>query len=255
MHATGTRPLIAALLLPSHLISRQLPAQQPALELDHIYIVIQPPASRAAEALRQAGLVVDTTINRHEGQGTASIAAFFDNAYLELLWVDSATSVDSAHLADLADFRRAANWRESGASPFGLGLHFLTGTPADLPVPTRRDPAPHLGPDMFYLLLRQPDEPLATDIFVVPPSAAVTTWLDRYRARRPDLFAHPLGARKITRVLLRGSPANRPRATDLGSRPIWFESAATQYVIVEFDGGVQGREWDLRPALPLILRP
>jgi hypothetical protein len=182
------------------------------------------------------------------------MAAFFDNAYLELLWVDSATSVDSAHLTDLADFRRAANWRDSGASPFGLGLHFRTGTAADLPVPARRDPAPHLGPNLFYLLLRQPDEPLAADIFVMPPPAAVTTWLDRYRARRPDLFAHPLGAREITRVLLRGSPANRPRATDLGPRPIRFDSAATQYVILEFDRGPQGREWDLRPILPLILR-
>src|SRR5262247_3550791 len=103
----------------SYLLPQQTPAQSPVLELDHIYVVVQPPASRAAETLRHAGLVVDTTIVTHEGEGTASMAAFFDNGYLELLWVDPAVSVDTAHLKDLADFRRAAAWRDSGASPFG----------------------------------------------------------------------------------------------------------------------------------------
>ncbi len=182
------------------------------------------------------------------------MAAFFANAYLELLWVDSATAVDSAHADDLKDFSRAASWRSTGASPFGLGLHFLTGTPTDLPFPVRRDPAPHLGPTSAYLLLRQPAESLAADLFIMPGPAAVTEWLRRYRSRRPDLFTHALGAGQITRVLIYGSPANRPRAADVVSSSITFEPAGTQYMVVEFDGGLQGRAWDLRPALPLVLR-
>src|SRR6185295_352774 len=165
------RLAIAALLFPSaYLVTLPL-ARAPALELDHIYIVVQPPPSEAAEALRRIGLVVDTAVNRHEGLGTASTAVFFRNAYLELLWVDSATSVDSAHRGDLAEYRRAANWRDSGASPFGFGLHFLTGTSEDLAFPVRRDPAPHLGPNTYYLLLLQPEEVPATDVFISPPSA------------------------------------------------------------------------------------
>lgn len=252
LHSSRDRRRALVVLLS--LFATPVLAQRPALELDHFYIVVQAPASRGAEALRRAGIVVDTAIARHEGQGTASMAAFFENAYLELLWVDPAIAVDSAHLGDVADFRRAANWRESGASPFGLGLHFLTGSAADLPIPARRDPAPHLGPDVFYLGLRQPEESHAADVFVMPPRAAVTQWLDRFRGRRPELFVHPLGAHRITRVLLRGSPANRPRAMDLDLRSLGFESASSQYAIVEFDGARQGREWDLRPALPLVLR-
>jgi len=249
-HGTRYRALVVAL----NLFATQLLAQRPVLELDHFYIVVQPPASRAADALRLAGIVVDTAIRHHDGQGTASMAAFFENAYLELFWVDSATAVDSAHRSDVADFRRATNWRESGASPFGVGLHFVAGSAADLPVPARREAAPHLGPNMFYLLLRQADESQAADIFVVPATAAVTQWLDRFRGRRPNLFAHPLGARRITRVLLHGAPANRPRAMDLDLGSLGFQVASTQYAIVEFDGARQGREWDLRPALPLVLR-
>jgi len=229
-------------------------AQRPVLELDHLFVVVQPPASRAADVLRRAGLVVDTAIAHHTGQGTASMAAFFENAYLELLWVDTATAVDSAHRSDLADFERATNWRESGASPFGVGLHFVAGTAADLSVPARREAAPHLGPNVFYMLLRDTMETRAADIFVMPPTAAVTQWLDRFRGRRPNLFVHPLGARRITRVVLRGSPANRPRAMDLPVPSLGFESSTAQYAIVEFDGARQGREWDLRPALPLVLR-
>jgi hypothetical protein len=41
---------------------------------------------------------------------------------------------------------------------------------------------------------------------------------------------------------------------DLNLPSIGFEPAPTQYVIVEFDRGLQGREWDLRPELPLVLR-
>jgi hypothetical protein len=196
---------------------------------------------------------VDKAINRHEGLGTASMAVFFHNAYLELLWVDSAISVDSAHLGDLVDYRRAADSRNSGASPFGFGLHFLTGSPEDLAFPARRDPAPHLGPNTYYLLLRQPDELLAADFFIMPPSAAVTTWLSRYRGKHPDLFAHTLGAERITRAVLYGPPANRPRAAALAPHLVSFEAAPTQYLMVEFDGGLKSDRWDLRPTLPLVL--
>jgi hypothetical protein len=254
LHIRMNRRSPRTLFVLLNLFATQVLAQRPILELDHFYIVVQPPAAHTADALRRAGIVVDTTIAHHDGQGTASVAAFFENAYLELLWVDSATPVDSAHRADLAAFRRAANWRESGASPFGLGLHFLSGTAADLSTPARREAAPHLGADMFYLLLRQPEESQAADIFVMPPTAAVTRWLDRFRGRRPNLFAHPLGAHRITRVLLHGSPGNRPRALDLDLGSLGFESAPTQYAIIEFDGARLGREWDLRPALPLVLR-
>jgi len=238
----------------ANVVPHPVGAQRAVLELDHFYVVIQSPVGRAAESLRRAGVVIDTTVAHHDGQGTASLAAFFDNAYLELLWIDPATSVDSAKRSDYDDFRRAADWRVSGASPFGLGLHFVEGDATGLTIPVRRDPAPHLGRDVYYLLLRQPEELLAADLFVMPAQAAVANWIDRFRGRHPDLFAHPSGAHRITRVILHGTPANRARALDLDLRMIRFEHAATQYAIVEFDPASQGREWDLRPVLPLVLR-
>ncbi len=126
---------LAALLFLAATLPASAIAQEPVLELDHVFIVVPPGGAEAIEALRQSGITVDTEVIRHEGQGTASVSALFENAYIELLWVDSSVAVDSAHYLDIIAFRRAAAWRETGSSPFGIGLHLLSGDASDLRVP------------------------------------------------------------------------------------------------------------------------
>lgn len=243
-----------ALLTLSGGSARTIDAQTPVLELDHVFIVVPPGATEAVHALRQVGLVIDSSVTRHAGQGTASVAAFFENAYLELLWVDSSVTVDSAHRLGLADFVRADAWRQSGASPFGVGLHFLSGTPAALGIPIRLDSAERMRPGTAYVLLRQPEESLAVDLFITPGYLAVTSWLGRYMSRRPDLFSHPMRVRRLTRVLVRGQPHHLPRAALLQPRLVSFEEASSPLLVLEFDGGHRGQVLDLRPVLPLILQ-
>src|SRR6266545_541108 len=245
---------IAALLVILGGSPQTIGAPTPVLELDHVYIVVPPGAAAAVQALRQGGLVIDSSVTRHVGQGTASMAAFFENAYLELLWVDSSVTVDSAHRLDLADFVRAEAWRQSGASPFGVGLHFLSGTPSDLGIPIRLDSAARMRPGTAYVLLRQPDESLAVDLFITPDYLAVTSWLARYMSRRPDLFSHPMGVRRLTRAWVRGQPQQLPRAAQLQPRLVGFEKASSPHLVLEFDGGHRGQVLDLRPVLPLILQ-
>ena len=228
-------------------------AQAPVMELDHAYILVPPGGAAAIHALLQIGIVVDTEPERHDGEGTTSIAAFFENAYLELMWVDSTVAVDSAHQVDMAGFRRGTAWSQTGASPFGIGLHFLSGSPSDLEIPFQLDAVPGDGTRGYYVLLRQPVESLAPDVFVMPPEGAVTSWIDRYRGRRPDLFAHPAGPRRITRVVVKGSAEQHPLAASLDLRLVTFEDAKNPTLFVEFDGGRRGKTWDLRPSLPLVL--
>ena len=54
------------------------------LEFDHVWIVVSRDAPERA-ALERAGLKISPDVNRHDGQGTASISAEFLNAYLELI--------------------------------------------------------------------------------------------------------------------------------------------------------------------------
>lgn len=251
---TSTRALVfAALLIVSGARPGLGTAQGPILELDHAYVVVPPGAVAAVHALRHVGIVIDTETVRHEGEGTTSLAAFFENAYLELMWVDSNVTVDSAHQLDVVDFRRATAWRQTGASPFGIGLHFLSGGPSDLRVPFRLDAVPETRPVTYYVLLRQPEESLAADVFVMPPDRAITSWLGRYRRRQPDRFTHPAGVRRITRVVVRAAQPHPPRFAALDLRLIRFEESGGPLLEIEFDGGLRGQAWDLRPALPVIL--
>ncbi len=83
-------------------------------------------AAQAVQALRKAGVFIDTATNRHDGEGTTSMPAVFQNTYLELLWVDSTLTVDSAHQADAADLRGVLSqvwwhWAEPGVLVPGHG--------------------------------------------------------------------------------------------------------------------------------------
>lgn len=53
------------------------------VELDHVFIVVPARSGPEVAALRAAGFFIDTASTRHAGPGTASVAVFFENAYLE----------------------------------------------------------------------------------------------------------------------------------------------------------------------------
>jgi hypothetical protein len=179
---------------------------------------------------------------------------YFENAYLELIWVDTSVSVDPQHARTAKWFRDAAAWRTTGKSPFGLGLHRLAGDTAALPVPVEREPAPWLERGAYYELLRQAADSLAPDFFVVPGIAAVPSWILQARAREPELWQHRAGDRKITVVRVYGTPAQEPaafRALRPGS--IEFVRAPEPLIEVVLDHGSRGQRVDLRPDLPLVL--
>lgn len=226
----------------------------PRLELDHVFIVVTAGAQPEIAALRAAGLTVSQRVQKHDGQGTASVAAFFANAYLELIWVDSSVSVDDAHRTSLAWFRSATAWRTSGTSPFGIGLRRVDGDTAQLNVPVIREPAPWLAPDQAFELLRQTTEVLAADLFVVPPMAAVPTWVQTRRQRVPELFVHAQPATEITAIRVHGAAAQHPASLHL-LKPARVAIVTDSVPLLEviLDGGKQGRRTDLRPLMPVLL--
>ena len=224
------------------------------LELDHVFIVVEPGAAAGIAALESAGLTVRSEPSKHEGQGTASTAAMFENAYLELIWVDSTVPVDAEHAATHAWFRRAEAWRENGRSPFGLGLHRSPGDTAALPVPVRLEAADWLPPGSAYELLQQPSDTLAADFFVVPAATAVPAWIARARERFPRTFEHAGGGRAVSLVRVFGPESQEPAAFSV-LRPGRIESVRAPEPLLELhlDEGPIERRTDLRPVLPLIV--
>jgi hypothetical protein len=232
----------------------RLAAQDPRVELDHVFITVRPGAEAEMAALRSAGFTVDSLVSRHDGQGTASVAVMFGNAYLELIWPDSMVPVEPQHAETAQWFRDAEAWRTSGQSPFGLGLHRMPGDTAALPVPVELEPAEWLEPGAAYELLRQPPDSLAAEFFVVPPMSAVPSWIERLRERRPELLQHPGGGDEVALVRVHGPPEHEPTAFRV-LRPGRVEMVLGSEPLLEVHlaGGDRGQRVDLRPILPLVV--
>jgi hypothetical protein len=101
---------LALILFASAVAAETGPSQ---IEFDHIWIMVSPNAPERA-ALQSAGFRISPDINRHDGQGTASITVEFQNAFLELMWPDSKVPV-APDLGRAAEkFRQRMLWRSSG---------------------------------------------------------------------------------------------------------------------------------------------
>jgi hypothetical protein len=90
-----------------------------ARELDHVFMAVDD-AVDAERTLTGFGLAFGLHAVHH-GQGTANACAFFDNAYLELLWRHDEAELQSARVRSLG-LQERLRWRETGACPLGVAL-------------------------------------------------------------------------------------------------------------------------------------
>lgn len=228
-----------------------------AVEVDHILIWVRPGAPEVA-ALHASGLRVGERRTHHTGNGTSSVSVFFENAYLELLYLDHHVSDAAVSDAERAANQRRAHWRDTGAVPFGIGLRRLVDAPDSLPFPTRRSAQPWMRPGTAIRVLEGSDGPFTPGVFVVPQYMALTGWIDR--ARRDTAFAallvHPLGVHRVTAVQLTIKGEVAPAApvrmlNDAGV--VRLASGPEPLLDFTFDGGARGRNHDFRPELQLAI--
>ena len=215
--------------------------------LDHLVLICDPGAPQA-DALTALGLI-EGSANVHHGQGTANRRFFFENAYIELLWVDD---LDESRQEPSFRTRLWERWmrRHDGACPFGIALR--PSDPADAeeppPFPTWAYHAPYLpAPVAIGIALASP---LAEPEFLYINFATAP----RDKAREP--LEHPLGLREITHVRI-ATPggAQSQGAKTASALGIASFVAGSDYVAeLFFDGALKGETADLRPQLPLLLR-
>jgi hypothetical protein len=143
------------------------------IELDHLFVMVRPNAPEAS-ALSPAGLC-ESFRRDHPGQGTTNLCYWFDNAYLELLWLRDRAEAASPAVARMRLPERA-DWQTSGASPFGIALR--TGRQQSLPFETWGYTAPFLPAGATIPVAVASDDPRQPLLFRSPGSQRPDRWTD-----------------------------------------------------------------------------
>jgi len=221
----------------------------PPVEVDHVFIFVQRQAPEAL-VLEQFGLKRTPRPTRHVGAGTASLSFLFENAYLELLWVEDEAEVKTqGHTWALR-----ADWRRTGASPFGLGLRRVNPALSALPFPTVSHRAAWMRPGTEMAVATSSSDPMEPNIFVVPSYMALPAWLT---PKVKPLTRHPVGLRALTGMKML-SPSTQAQSATMGALAqaglVTFEYGPEYLLELTCDDGQGGKVLDVRPTLPLVLR-
>ena len=224
------------------------------LQFDHFWIVVTRDAPERA-ALERAGLKISPNVNRHDGQGTASISAEFLNAYIELIWPDPTVSIAQGAERGVEKFKNRMNWRKSGWCPIGIGLH-RAGPPMPLPFPTWTIAPDWMPKGTAIEILTARDDTKSPSFFIEPPVLAVKEEANRKIDSASPASDHPIGIERITDIQLIRPKEYQPVAafTYLEKAGIFKSTEGKEWVIeVTFDGGRKAQTKDLRPDLPLMI--
>ncbi len=235
-------------------------AATPNLAFDHVWIVVHPDAPERA-ALERAGLQISPHVNHHDGQGTSSIAAEFQNSFLELLYPDPKVSVAPGREVVVEKFRNRMLWRTSGWCPIGIGLHRTSAAKESFPFPTWTVRMPWMPGGSGIEILTARDDTKNPSIFVDPPILGVDEARNiaaiRARSANAAVFQHPLGVHRITAVGL-VSPSGyqpAPAVSYLEKLGVITRRSGDECLLeLVFDDGKSGSSKDLRPDLPLLIR-
>jgi Glyoxalase-like domain len=223
------------------------------VELDHIFVFTQ---AEAPEAIHITNLGINQgTNNIHPGQGTACKRFFFNNAYLELLWVYDARDVQSDPIASSLLWQRA-NYKTTGFSPFGIclrenpnmkenGLFFSESfkfKPPYLPSGIHID---------MFSSKEYPNEPI---LFKLPGSHMPKS---NKPSKPVESLNHPLGIKEITGISLQIPEMDKfSQPFRYLSNKKWFnvsEGGDSHHVTIEFDHGGNGSRKELAPNLPITI--
>ncbi len=210
--------------------------QASPLVLDHIWVAV-PQAYAGVGVLEELGLHYSGRTTRHIGLGTAGTYFYFDNAYLELLWLDDAETFAQA---------TSTSW-PFGTIRFGLAFHQRRLFASRLPFPVRTMRWDWMPPGTAMKIAQREATSAEPVVFVLPPQLAYTA----------QHTVHPLGMQRLTRVrvVVEGDRPLSPTAQWLSRHTIVTMESGPQSVLeLTFDGGVQGRMVDARPTLPLVVR-
>jgi hypothetical protein len=217
-----------------------------SVELDHVFVCCAVGALEAA-FLVEKGLL-EGSPNTHPGQGTANRRFFFDNAYIELLWVSDPAEAQS-ELALPTQLWERWSCRSTVACPFGLVFRPRTDTIADCPFPCWSYRPAYL-PGGFSIKVGRNVALTEPQLFYLP--------FARHRdpsGREPT--SHPAGIERITHVSVTICGKDQPSEALAHAINAGLLSLRRQprYLLELGFEGKRTTSLDFRPELPLVFHP
>jgi len=214
--------------------------------LDHVFVCCAEGAPEA-ERLIHLGLT-EGAPNTHPGQGTACRRFFFENAYLELVWV---TDAREAQAEPAARTRLWSRWsqRAAGASPFAVVLRPAAGGEVAPPFASWAYHPSYLPPHLAIHVAEA--APLGEPAFFYLGFARAPALVDA------PPRAHPLGLGRLTDVQIAGPGGAAPSPAALTLQKaglVQFVEAPRHAMTLTFDDARARGSADLRPDLPLLFR-
>jgi len=214
--------------------------------LDHLFVCCAEGAPESARLVRLG--LAEGSPNTHPGQGTACRRFFFENAYIELIWV---TDAQEAQAERAARTRLWSRWsqRAAGASPFAIILRPTGSDEQDPPFASWAYHPLYLPPHLAIHVAE--GTPLSEPAFFFIGFARSPAQI------QAQPLGHRLGVRRFTAVEVGmpggSAPCAAARAVqDAGI--VTFVEAAHHVMTVTLDDARAGGSADLRPELPLVLR-
>jgi len=186
---------------------------------------------------------------RHALIGGIAAGILFELA-IELFWIHDPEAARQ-HLDPLGlNAEARMNWRETGASPFGLMLRRKQPDSTDpTPFASKQMEADWMPPGTFVDFNGE----TATEPYcgLVPEALSFRG----FRANIEDL-PHPLGVHHLTSVTFTLPTESRSPIAQLveASGAASFITGSDYLATFTFDSGAQNKTADLRPTLPVILK-
>lgn len=226
------------------------------LEVDHIFVCTTKNAE-SISVLQELGLHCSNQAVQHFKQGTASKIIFFENTYLELIWIEDKHLVEQQSVHIGVQTLSRFHGQHTRASPFGVGLRrkFNHG---NLVSHSTLYWSEWMRSQMSISFaaenLVNQEEPFC---FMIPDSIALTAWLDTSLTAHQMLISHPLGVKKLTsvKITINGDKHLTDAMSLLGTHSaVAIERGESPLLELTFDKGIREKNLDARPILPILLK-
>jgi len=217
------------------------------MEFDHLFICVDKPAA-GADQLKEFGLTEGTS-NQHPGQGTANRRFFFQNSFIELLFITDQVELNS----ELTKPTKLHERFPSGfytASPFGVCFRPSNGN-TEVPFQSWNYKPQFLPPGLHIPVAKSP--------------AIEPMWFFLSFGSRPDMASpekrqpteHSCGFNNITSVniiapLSDGISTAGIEASNVAG--VEFSKGPEHLLQIGFDSVSKGNQKDFRPILPVVFQ-